>query len=213
MKTLRMTSSRLLSLLVLTACAAPEDAPAPPEAYDITPEAAPTDTEISRVSAVAAPVAGALTQTLGGNLMAAIEADGHVGAMEFCNVQAMPLTAQVTEEQGLEVKRTSWRVRNPDNAPDSLEVQALAHFAAQAEAGEAPEPWVQAVPAGGWRYYQPLPTGDLCLSCHGSPEQLGDGVQQALDRLYPDDEATEFNAGELRGLLRVSVPDEAVSGG
>ena len=185
----------------------------PPEAYDMTPEAAPTDAEISRVSAVAAPVAGALTQTLGGNLMAAIEADGHVGAMEFCNVQAMPLTAQVTEEQGLEVKRTSWRVRNPDNAPDSLEVQALAHFAAQAEAGEAPEPWVQAVPAGGWRYYQPLPTGDLCLSCHGSPEQLGDGVQQALDRLYPDDEATGFNAGELRGLLRVSVPDEAVSGG
>lgn len=75
-----------------------------------------------------------------------------------------------------------------------------------------PAPWVQAVPEGGYRFYRPLPTGALCLNCHGAPDELGDGVPEALERLYPQDEAVGFSEGELRGLLRVSVPASAVAG-
>jgi len=209
-----MTIGRRLPLLLvglgfLSACVDADDPGVPPD----TPDAEPTASQVVAVSAVAAPVAGALVQTLGGNLTAAIADSGAVGAMQFCNVQAMPLTEEVRREQRLEVKRTSWRVRNPSNAPDELERAALAHFASVAGAGGAPEPWVQAVPEGGWRYYQPLPTGDLCLTCHGSAEQLGEGVPEALARLYPEDRAVGFTAGELRGLLRVSVPDSAIPSG
>jgi len=210
---MRRSISLLFALTLLAACGGREEAAPAPDTADAALTAAPSEAEVAAVSEAAAPVAAALVQSLGGNLQSAIAADGHVAAMEFCNVEAMPLTAQVTEEQGMEVKRTSWRVRNPSNAPDALEVEALAHFRSRAEAGAAPEPWVQADPAGGWRYYQPLPTGDLCLSCHGAPPDLADGVPAALEQLYPDDEATGFTAGELRGLLRVSVPETAVSGG
>lgn len=164
------------------------------------------------VAAAAEPVAAALMQTLSGNLMAAMDEGGPVAAMAFCQVEALPLTRQVTESQGMQVKRTSWRLRNPANAPDSLEEAALAHFAAAAADSEgAPAPWVQADPEGGYRYYRPLPTGPLCLNCHGSPDQLAEGVPEALERLYPDDEAVGFSQGELRGLLRVSVPASEVS--
>jgi hypothetical protein len=206
----------LATLALLAACADGSEAPAaeadaPVSASESAAASAPpTEAEIAAVSEVAAPVAGALVQSLGGTLSAAVAERGAVGAMEVCNVEAMPLTRQVTEERGMEVKRTSWRVRNPANAPDALETEALAHFAARAEAGEAPTPWVQADPDGGWRFYQPLPTGELCLNCHGSPEQLAEGVPEAIRRLYPEDEAVGFSAGELRGLLRVSVPSEAV---
>lgn len=206
----------LAALGLLAACSTPDDAPPEASSSSEMPAAEatrPTEAEIAAVSAAAAPVAGALIQTLGGNLTAAIADGGHVAAMEFCNVEAMPLTQQVADERGMEVKRTSWRVRNPSNAPDALETEALAHFASAAEAGEQPSPWVQADPAGGWRFYQPLPTGELCVSCHGSPEQLAEGVPEALQRLYPQDEAVGFAAGELRGLLRVSVPEEALAEG
>lgn len=162
------------------------------------------------VASVARPVATELVRTLSGNLTTAMQESGPVGAMEFCNVQALPLTEQVSEEQGLEVKRTSWRLRNPANEPDELERAALRHFEPVRAAGAEAEPWVQRDPDGGWRYYQPLPTGEACLNCHGAPESLAPGVADALTRLYPNDEATGFELGSLRGILRVAVPEEAV---
>jgi hypothetical protein len=168
-----------------------------------------SDEEARAVAATAQPVANALVQKLGSNLMAAMQDGGPVAAMEFCQVEAMPLTRQVTEEQGMHVKRTSWRLRNPQNAPDSLEQAALAHFAQAARSGEAvPAPWVQAVPEGGYRFYRALPTNAMCLNCHGDPDELAEGVPAALEELYPQDEAVGFDEGELRGLLRVSVPDQ-----
>ena len=187
-----------------------EEAEPPPTAAAIDP--VPGDTAAA-VSEVARPVATALVQTLGGNLMTAMEEDGPVGAMEFCNVQALPLTRQVAAEQGMQVKRTSWRLRNPSNAPDELEVVALRHFEPVRAADSEAEPWVQRDPDGGWRYYQPLPTAQACLNCHGSPEELAPGVADALARLYPEDEATGFEVGSLRGLLRVTVPTDALGAG
>jgi hypothetical protein len=152
-------------------------------------------------------------ETLSSNLRSAMQEGGPVAAMEFCDVQAMPLTRQVTEEEGMEVKRTSWRVRNPSNAPDALEEAALAHFSeAAGEASGVPAPWVQATGDGGYRFYRPLPTNALCLNCHGDADELAPGVAEALAELYPRDEAVGFDDGELRGLLRVSVPPAALDG-
>lgn len=194
----------------------PEAAPAPPPADGSGPVAGPgvSAEEARAVARTAQPVAAALMQTLSGNLMAAMEEGGPVAAMDFCQVEALPLTRQVTEERGMEVKRTSWRVRNPANAPDALEEAALAHFADASAAQEGvPSPWVQADPQGGFRFYRPLPTGALCVNCHGAPDRLADGVSEALARLYPDDRAVGFAEGELRGLLRVSVPASALDPG
>ena len=169
--------------------------------------------QAAAVAAVARPVASALASTLQQNLVEAMQANGPVGAMAFCNVEALPLTQQVSEEQGMVVKRTSWRLRNPANAPDELEGAALAHFAeAAAAGGGVPADWVQADPAGGFRYYKALPTGAPCVQCHGAPEQLAEGIPEALAGLYPMDQAVNFAAGKLRGLLRVAVPAEAVEG-
>jgi len=180
----------------------------PPQAA-VSTATVPGDTAAA-VSEVARPVATALVQTLGGTLRTQMQERGPVGAMEFCNVQALPLTQQVAAEHGMQVKRTSWRLRNPSNAPDELEVAALRHFEPVRGPGSEAEPWVQRDPDGGWRYYQPLPTADACLNCHGSAEELAPGVADALARLYPEDEATGFEEGSLRGLLRVTVPAEAL---
>ncbi len=162
-----------------------------------------------QVADLAEPASSALIESLGSNLMAAIDRDGAVGAVRFCNVEAMPLRRQIEEEAGLSIKRTSWRVRNPANAPDALDQTALDHFAA---ATGAPQPWVQSDGGGGYLFYRPLPTGGVCLNCHGAPDQLAEGIPEVLRELYPDDRAVGFSEGELRGLLRVSVPRDALAG-
>ena len=47
-----------------------------------------------------------------------------------------------------------------------------------------------------------IPTGEVCLKCHGS--NVAPDVKAAIGELYPEDQATGFKAGELRGAFSVS---------
>jgi hypothetical protein len=50
----------------------------------------------------------------------------------------------------------------------------------------------------------------LCVNCHGPRDALAPGVAEILDAEYPDDRATGYRPGDLRGLVRVSIPRERV---
>ena len=86
--------------------------------------------ESSRIVAVGAPAAAALRQGLVTRLTAAMEEGGPVGAIDFCSTEAIPLTlaTQSGLHEGLTLKRTSFRYRNPANAPDEAEEAALLYF-------------------------------------------------------------------------------------
>ncbi len=43
----------------------------------------------------------------------------------------------------------------------------------------------------------------LCLQCHGMEEDLAPDVIEQLTKLYPDDTATGFSQGDLRGAFVV----------
>ena len=52
----------------------------------------------------------------------------------------------------------------------------------------------------------PIQMASSCLTCHGGPEDLGEGVADALAKHYPEDAATGFAEGELRGWFWVESP-------
>ena len=47
-----------------------------------------------------------------------------------------------------------------------------------------------------------IPTGGVCLACHG--ENLAQGVQETITTLYPNDKATGFKSGDIRGAFVVT---------
>ena len=47
-----------------------------------------------------------------------------------------------------------------------------------------------------------IPTGAVCLNCHGT--KIAPEVSQALAGLYPEDRATGFNEGDIRGAFVVT---------
>jgi hypothetical protein len=51
---------------------------------------------------------------------------------------------------------------------------------------------------------RPIPAGGVCLACHGPAEVLPNEVKQALKTKYPNDQATGYTAGQLRGAFSVS---------
>ncbi len=136
-------------------------------------------------------------------LIAALSAgleEGPGPAIEACRIQA-PAIAGSLSVDGVTVGRTSHRLRNPDNQGPAWATAALETYL-QAGAGLAPQ--TVALEDGLTGYIEPIITQPLCLACHGSG--LSPDVQAALEADYPDDQATGFEAGELRGVFWVSFP-------
>lgn len=157
--------------------------------------------------------ANALSQQLGGRLKAALEAalqqGGPMTAITVCRDQAQALTAEVSRDSGWTVGRTALRVRNPANAPDAWERQILEGFAQAAEeganvAGLSFHETTGSGDARRWRYLKAIPTAPLCTTCHGS--NVDPALQEAIRAAYPDDQATGFAPGSLRGAFTVSRP-------
>ncbi len=171
------------------------------------------DATRERVVAVGDTAAMSLVRTLGGRLNGHLASGGPADAVHFCATEAQRLTDSVSTAlgEGWHVKRTTLQTRNPRNAPDSLEAQALMHFqTALHDTDELPDHLVQATADGDYRYYMPLRLGHMCLQCHGPRAQLDPAVRQTLSERYPADQATGYDEGDFRGLVRVTVPRSAV---
>jgi hypothetical protein len=124
--------------------------------------------------------------------------------VEVCRLEAAAIHAAFAGANAATVKRTALRLRNPQNAPDSLEQVWLAHFAAQRAAGGALRDTVVQV-AHGWRYFRPIVLLEGCTPCHG---RQGADIRAedlaAIRVAYPSDKAVDFTVGDVRGMFSVS---------
>jgi hypothetical protein len=144
-----------------------------------------------------------------GMLKGAIETGGPEGAVSFCNKEAPVVAEEASKRSGWTIARTSLRPRNPNSAPDEYERAVMTDFAAQIAAGVPPASLKRAdiVEHDGkrrFRYIQAIPTGELCLSCHGI--DVKPAVMSKIKQLYPADQATGFKQGEMRGVFTLSRP-------
>ncbi len=146
---------------------------------------------------------------LKGALQEAMAEKGPAGAIGVCGAVAPGIGTQVSEESGWAVGRTALRVRNPRNAPSPRERAVLIRFREALKAGADPRTleWAGIVEEGGQRYLhymKAIPTGQICLTCHG--KSIDPEVREAIAARYPADAATGFEAGELRGAFTFIRP-------
>jgi len=148
---------------------------------------------------------------LSSNLIAASKNEGFTNALEFCSIHAIPLTQAVSTNERVFLRRVAIRTRNPENKPDGTESQVLAGFAEQLKRGEPPSPVVQTDRYQD-RYFEPIIINNpLCLNCHGTPGgQIKPETLAIIRKLYPDDTATGFAMGDLRGMWSVIFPRPAL---
>jgi hypothetical protein len=147
-------------------------------------------------------IADQFGQQLLGTVQQAMQHGGTTSAIAACQQLAPALAAQASQ-QGWQVGRTSLKWRNANNQPDAWQQKILQQFAQQLAAGQ-PMTTLKAstVERGEYRYMQAIAIKPPCLACHGTA--LDADTQQALNRLYPDDRATGYQLGELRGAFVVS---------
>ncbi|MCU0646076.1 MAG: DUF3365 domain-containing protein [bacterium] len=156
----------------------------------------------------------ALLKNLKQHLMESLNSGDATEAVEFCAAQAMSLTEEVQESltPGVQIKRTSFNFRNPNNAPDKHEKAALSYFDSLQSHGQAlPEYFIEPIPdIAEYRYYKPIMVAEMCLQCHGDPAKMQLPVKDAILANYPGDLAFGYQPGDFRGLVRVSIPAELI---
>lgn len=168
----------------------------------------PSAEEQAAMVADARKATAALTQRLGGELKTALGEKGAEGAIGVCKERAPQIAAEVSKQFGLQATRVSPKNRNPSAVPDAWEAEAQAGLEKRLAAGEKPETldtWqIVSTPTGKqFRYAKALPVLPLCLTCHGDPAAIPDGVKARLAADYPLDKATGYAPGMVRGIVSI----------
>lgn len=110
------------------------------------------------------------------------------------------------QENGWTVQQLAKKYRNPANQLDAEARRLHQQFA---DSSGLTDRWIRTTRDGteGWRYARRIPVQPSCTACHGPKDQRPEFVKTG----YPDDRAYGFEAGDLRGLYSVFVPDSTVS--
>lgn len=159
-----------------------------------------TDPMQAEAAALAAEFVGRLKP----QLKQALQSGGPAHAIEVCSHQAPRIADALSAESGWSVKRVSLKARNASRAqPDAWEKSVLERFDQRQAAGEdAMNINYSEVSGTRYRYMQAQGVQGVCLVCHG--ENPAREVTQALSEYYPDDMATGYTAGQVRGAISLS---------
>lgn len=192
--------SRVFKALLLTAFLSCNNNPQPKT--DQQDAAVPMqDTMPAHVRMQGKVIAKAGFQALSGALVKAIETGGVPHALDFCNVKALPITDSVAASFNVKVARVSDKNRNPENAATEQQKQIMEAMRAQIAAAGSARDTVVRLNDKELSYYAPIVIAAPCLQCHGLPgSEVKDDHHQLIQKLYPDDKATAYALGELRGM-------------
>jgi hypothetical protein len=134
-------------------------------------------------------------------LQTAMATGGPIGAIDACKITAPDIAARLSAEHGVTVSRTSLRVRNPANTAEAWQMSVLESF----EQSAPPAEYFERIGNNAARYMKPIPTGAICLNCHGTV--LPPDIAAALDEAYPNDQARGYYLDDVRGAFSVVWPE------
>ncbi|MGF1555378.1 DUF3365 domain-containing protein [Paucihalobacter sp.] len=140
---------------------------------------------------------------LGKNLMGQIQKNGTEAAMDFCHVQAIPLTDSMANVHNANIKRVTDKPRNTANQANKEELEYITHFKSVVANNQEPEAIViedeKTV-----RFYYPITTNAMCLQCHGKPtENITPKTLITLKDRYLNDKAIGYGLNEVRGIWSI----------
>lgn len=187
--------------LALAACSAEtpssaERAPATSAAVEIAAQSTST--------ALRDDAAGAVQRfgrQLQGELQQAMAEGGPLQAVRVCQLRAPAIADELSGETGFQLARVSLKHRNPERGqPSDWQREVLESFDRRLAAGTpASELTFSSTARGEYRFMKAIPAAPLCLTCHGTA--IEPTLQAELAALYPQDLATGYQAGQLRGAF------------
>ena len=160
------------------------------------------ETKSATLETQAAERATEFATTLKSALGAAIKQGGLVEGINVCKMQA-PAIAESLSTDGWTVARKSTKNRNPNNKPDDWEAEKIAQLVDMFRNSESIDNVTFSTNKDGqFRFAKAIKVAPVCLNCHG--QTIAPEVKQALSEHYPNDLATGYQLGDLRGIFSIT---------
>lgn len=141
-------------------------------------------------------------------LMKNLSEGGPLQAITVCSDTAQELTNIIGKKNNVDLKRVTFKPRNPIDTTDAFETKVLSrwhelmsegNFDKETEYFEIVE--IEDKPYA--RYMKPIFIQGPCLTCHGGENMISSEVKNLLKEKYPDDKATGYKPGDLRGAISI----------
>lgn len=156
-----------------------------------------SDSELS-LKSEANEIVKRFTGELKPKLKQAIQSGGLSNAVKVCAEDAPKIAQRLNKETSWSVKRVSLKARNINANPDAFEMKILKRFEHENKAKNTTLEYAK-INNKNYRYMRAQRTGNLCLNCHG--ESIAPAVKSTLAEYYPQDQATGYKLGDVRGAI------------
>ena len=142
-------------------------------------------------------------------LVSNMQKGGPLQAVNVCSDTAQQMSVLYSETMKVDVKRASFMNRNENNVPDEFETKAIKMFEELMKDGNltAESNLIESSEIDGKevvKYAKPILIDAPCLNCHGSESQISNEVTKVISEKYPNDKATGYKIGDLRGVISVT---------
>lgn len=179
--TIRTSLAIAAAVLSITACSKPS------EATETANLPIPKDAALALI--------GQYTASLVGQLTTSIAENGPAKSVDICADSAPAMGKELSTGE-YSIRRVGSRVRNQkDNAPTEEERRVMESLSVESPTFQGE---VDGHPVFMKGVFIP---GALCLSCHGTEEEIPADVKKVLAVRYPDDLAVGHAIGDLRGAV------------
>ncbi|RHW76303.1 DUF3365 domain-containing protein [Colwellia sp. RSH04] len=153
-----------------------------------------------QLTAEAQTIVKSFANTLKPTLKQAIQSSGLVHAIDVCATEAPKIAKTLSQKTQWDISRVSLKTRNANNATaNNYEAKVLRQFAKHnSENTKSPLEHAEII-NNEFRYMKAQLIEGVCLNCHGST--IAPEVEQALKKHYPNDNATGYKLGDVRGAF------------
>ncbi len=156
-------------------------------------------------------IAGAAKVALKKELRKAIKEGGLEHAVEFCYTRAMEITDSISLAEQVIIKRLARKNRNPLNETNEDESNIFKGYVLNYIGGANLKSMVSWDDLGRPVYFNPIMTEAACLNCHGTVgQEVNPEIAAKIAELYPEDKATGFKLGDIRGMWSITFPEYMV---
>lgn len=175
-----------------------------------SPDQSSDQTEFRQALLKSRAASNDLLASLRALLMKQLASGGAVRAIEVCADSAQAIGERIQSRHGLSIRRVSEKWRNSRDIPDEFELRELKRLDAIHARGNLSDTLevygiVKEDSVRVFRYMKPIFVNDMCLTCHGSREQMKDLIYSAIRARYPNDKALDYSAGDFRGVVSVKI--------
>ena len=144
-------------------------------------------------------------KALSGKLKAQIMEGGVDQALPFCNANAIPITDSLSKVYDAKIERVALDYRNPKNKVIGYDENVYHEYTEELGNGKMVKPKLHTNENGQTVFYAPIVLKSQCVVCHGTPiDEISESTLAKINELYPEDNATGFAEGDLRGLWKIT---------